>query len=352
MLVLLYEYNIYDIYNIVSCGFCVLQESMAEFVSTDKTAPRSGETAESPEPPKPVETAGGSTDPTDAPSGGTYVVPLLENRTVTWTVPLTDTEATSSFNAVVKDRNGNLPSSVTLAAKTCAKEWDKIAKCVMPGAIADYSDFDFKAAGLVNNINRQFEHCKNRLSQVQEWLADLVSAHGSLEACRDVVMSLQSQVVEAHAGLKVAEQKLEIMMLRFNQGPASRNAPSPEELSKHFRGTLKGCIKQLHSRSEQLRKSLLKPQTNQLRTQLRLWENQLRDLSRWAVAFVNITEKHPLAKLTFIQLDEELRKARSNGLEEAEISDDSAAAHEAALAILSKHVGREFAESVDKKNDQ
>jgi hypothetical protein len=266
-------------------------------------------------------------DATSTGPGRTYLLRALAGRAVIWTEP----GANAAFDSEVKGSKGR----ALLAAQVCAKDWAKIDECVRPDATAQAEDFDFLVAGLVNNIHPQIKRCKGKLATVQEFLADLVAAHGHLESCRDLALMIDELVADAATGLEWSERKLEVMILRYNQGPASRTAPSPGVLSKHFRGPLKGAIKQMRSKSERLREALQTP-SHTTPQKVSMWENQLRILSEWTVEFVTLAAKHPLARLTLAQLDVEIKAAQSGGLEmqAAGASEKTKTALEAAMVAL------------------
>ncbi len=280
---------------------------MAEFVSADKGA-RPAPTDNNPEeadaaPAPPPAAAAADTTPYRLASLGRSVEP-------------TEAGDPAAFAAAAGlDRRGGLPSKIAQACKTTAQDYAKVAACVEPDRIATPEDFDFKSAGKVNNVFAQLKRVKLRLATAQEWLADTVAQHGHLECCKPLALEVDAAIGPAAEAMTLVEQKLAVMVVRFNQSPQDRRAPSPEALAGFFRGTLKGHLKTVKSRADKLQSALGDKKRQQKLNMFRdTYCNELAGLASWAAAFFKGGfAGWPLAEITAAQLRAEIAAGRAVG---------------------------------------
>ena len=278
---------------------------MAEFVTADKGTCSAAAPADN----NPEATDAAATVPLDAKP---YRLVCLA-RSVVPTEP--GDPATFAVAAGLDKRTGGLPSKIAQACKTTAQDYARVAACVEPDCLATPEDFDFKSAGKVNNVFAQLKRVKARLAIAQEWLADMVAQHGHLECSKPLALEVDSAIGPAATAMTLVEQKLAVMVVRFNQSPQDRRAPSPEALAGFFRGTLKGKFKTVSARADKLQSALSDKGQQQKLNMLRdTYCHELMGLVSWATAFFEGGfAEWPLADVTAAQLRAEIAASRAAG---------------------------------------
>jgi len=250
-----------------------------------------------------------------------YTVVSLNNRNVT-----VDYNATTEANQAEFDKRMSTVSGstffsasgekITLAnreatLKKIEKHWQFICDVVLPNSISNLGTFDFKVAGNIANTFSRLKWCKTNSVRICRWMSLLLDEWGYLQAVKNFILEMDRIVAPIITGIDRVEEKLEIMVARYNQGPAHPHAPSPAILTNILKGPIKHHLASLEKEAKFIRQGEHK---HPLETKL-LYERYFKSISRlteWALLFRTLYKTNPHVAVTIQEFICVINRSRIN----------------------------------------
>jgi hypothetical protein len=250
-----------------------------------------------------------------------YTVVSLNNRNVT-----VDCNATTEANQVEFDKRMSTAygstffsaggEKVTFAnreatLKKLENHWRFISGVVLPDSISNSDAFDFKVAGNIANTLTRLQWCKTNSVRICRWMSLLLDEWGYLQAVKNFILEMDRVLAPIITGVNRVEEKLEIMVARYNQGPSHPHASSPAILTNVLKGPIKHHLACLEKEANFIRQG---EHNHPLETKL-LYERYFKSILRlteWALLFRTLYKMNPHIVVTIQEFICVINRSRIN----------------------------------------